>query len=66
LLALVHADTQGNPPADLAAVTFPLAKIVYAGADRLIRLIKGEALEMQKQLYAPQYTVGPTLEERVS
>ncbi|MFT5090893.1 MAG: LacI family transcriptional regulator [Candidatus Latescibacterota bacterium] len=66
LIALVHADAQGNPLADLAAVTFPLSQIVHAGADRLIRLIKGEALEMQKQLYAPQYTVGPTLEERVS
>jgi DNA-binding LacI/PurR family transcriptional regulator len=66
LLALVHVDAQGNPPADLAAVTFPLAEMVHAGAGRLIRLIKGETLEMQKQLYAPQYNVGPTFEERVS
>jgi len=66
LLTLVHADTQGHPPADLAAVTFPLAEIVHTGADRLIRLIQGETIEPQKQLYAPQYTSGPTLKEHLS
>jgi LacI family transcriptional regulator len=59
LVAIVHTDAAGKAPADLAAVTFPLAKIVGAGVDRLIRLIKGEDLHKKKQLYKPEYCAVP-------
>ena len=61
LVAIVHSDGSGNPPADLAGVTFPLADMVYAGSDLLIRLIKGEICRPKIQFYEPGYRVGPTM-----
>ena len=65
LLAIVHADAGGRPPADLAGVTFPLAEIAAAGTHRLIRLVGGEDIEPRKELYAPRYTPGPTFADSV-
>jgi DNA-binding LacI/PurR family transcriptional regulator len=63
VVAMVHSDADGNPPVDLAGVVFSLANIVQDGGDLLIRLIEGEAITPQAQLYTPQYIPGPTMKE---
>lgn len=59
VMAIVH-ERQGKGPDDLAGVMFPVAKIVQEGTDLLIRLILGEDVKPQVQLFDCSYVAGPT------